>query len=120
MVCSSRDSGVGASGDGANTSSPGYVRLEAECLGVEDDFYAATPDAIARFAAPVDCPSFFAVDSPASALPLMMFAALSQVFFDCLPRFQRSSWARCLCCDVLCRYFFGTVAVTLPVLGSAR
>ena len=82
MVCSSRDlgvSGVGAAGDGANTSSLGYVRLEAECSGVEDDFYAATPCAIAHFAALVGWPSFFVVDSLAAALPLMMFAALSGV-----------------------------------------
>ena len=56
-----------ASGDCANTGSAGYVRLEAEFQGGEDDFNAATPEAIAYFAAPVGWPSFFVVDS--SCLP---------------------------------------------------
>ena len=74
-----------ASGDGANTSSAGYVRLEAEFQGGEDDFNAATPDAIAYFAASVGWLSFFVVDSPATATPVSMVLGGVDDLFDATP-----------------------------------
>ena len=77
MVCPSFVPG----GD-ANTGSAAYVCLEIELVDWESDFHAATPDAIAFFAASVGLPSFFVVVCPvAVAMPaaLMMVATLSGV-----------------------------------------
>ena len=62
-----------------------WGRLEAECLGVEDDFYAATPGAIAYFAVLVGWPSFFVVDSPAAATPVFLVLGGEDGLLDAMP-----------------------------------
>ena len=64
----------------ANTGSAGYVCLETELVDGESDFHAAMHAAIA-FAALMDWPSCFAVDSPAVLAGhsgcMLCYAALS-------------------------------------------
>ena len=118
-----------ASGDGANTSLAGYVCLEAEFQGGEDDFHAATPDAIAYFAATLGWPSCSATlflgeeDDFDAAMPAAFAFVAAFV-----------GWPSCFVVDspaaatpvfaalhvLLPLFFLGMVAVALQSLGSAR